>query len=177
MSEKTQREKEQKPLRRIKSYALRSGKISALQKRSLEKLSPLYCIPLSDEPLDFIELFGHDREIVLEVGFGMGHATAEIAEIFPEKGFIGVEVHLPGVGKLLSEIERRKLSNIRIIQADIVDAADDWMKALGSHFSDPGLKSATAKGISDTLQKLCQENSERWIYISVTDIEDYAVRW
>jgi len=178
----TPKEGEERPLRRIRSFSVRSGKISPLQKRSLERLSPLYCIPLSPDPIDFSSLFGPGRPLILEIGFGMGLATAEIAQKFPGKDFLGVEVHSPGVGKLLSEIERRGLSNVRIVQADVVDVLRDMIpdgRLSGVHmfFADPWPKKRHHKsrlfteGFAGTLSAKLMPGG--YIYL-VTDIEDYA---
>jgi tRNA (guanine-N7-)-methyltransferase len=108
----------------IKSYVLRSGRMSAAQRRSYETLSPLFCVPFAEEPLDFSRLFGNDNPVTLEIGFGMGAATALIAGENPGKNYLGVEVHRPGIGRLLWEIENRGLSNIRIVEADAADVLE-----------------------------------------------------
>ena len=101
----------------IRSFALRQGRISKGQRNALERLEPLYGIPPSSEPIRLEDFFG-ERDVVLEIGFGMGLATAELAERRPDTGFLGVEVYPAGVGKLLSEVERRGLSNVRVIRED-----------------------------------------------------------
>lgn len=171
-----------RPIRRIRSYAMRSGKISPLQRRSLERLSPLYCIPPGENLLDLGSIFGTDREIILEIGFGMGRATAEIAEKSPEKAFLGVEVHAAGVGKLLSEIERLGLTNVRIVQADAVEVLasmipDESLSGVHIFFPDPWPKKRHHKRRLFT-EAFAHELARKlkhggYIYL-VTDIDDYA---
>ena len=106
--------------RDIKSYVLRTGRLSKLQQSALETLSDRYCIPFQDNTLDFNAVFNNQNPVIIEIGFGMGHATVEIAERNSHINYLGIEVHPPGVGKLLSRIDSRKLSNVRIIQNDAV---------------------------------------------------------
>ncbi|MFP3041467.1 tRNA (guanosine(46)-N7)-methyltransferase TrmB [Treponema primitia] len=105
----------------IKSYVLRAGRMSVAQRRSYETLSSGFCIPFTAAPLDFSRAFGNENPVTLEIGFGMGIATAMIARENPEKNYLGIEVHRPGIGRLLWEIENQGLSNIRIIEYDAVD--------------------------------------------------------
>jgi tRNA (guanine-N7-)-methyltransferase len=107
--------------RRIKSYVLRAGRMSDAQRRSYETLFPRYSVPFQAAPLDYAALFGNDNPLVIEIGFGMGIATAMIAEANPGVNYLGLEVHRPGIGKLLWEIDRRGLTNIRIIEHDAVE--------------------------------------------------------
>ncbi|MCL6557061.1 MAG: tRNA (guanosine(46)-N7)-methyltransferase TrmB [Burkholderiales bacterium] len=109
------------PHRPIRSFVLRAGRISRAQKRALETLLPVYGIPFRPEPLDLDQVFGRAAARILEIGFGMGETTATIAAEHPETDFIGVEVHPPGIGSLLKEIEARGLTNLRIIPHDAVE--------------------------------------------------------
>lgn len=105
----------------IKSYVKRAHRMSEHQRRAYERLRGRYCIPRRDELIEPAALFPDPaRECVLEVGFGMGAATAEIAANRPETNFLGVEVYTPGVGKLLSLIEEQGLSNVLIIHDDAI---------------------------------------------------------
>ena len=126
----------------IRSFVLRAGRMSAAQRRSYELLSPRFVAPYAASPLDFGALFGNDRPVTVEIGFGMGQATSAIAEAAPDRNFLGIEVHSPGVGKLLWEIERRKLSNLRIVEHDAVEVLRDMVadgSVAGFHvfFPDP----------------------------------------
>jgi tRNA (guanine-N7-)-methyltransferase len=113
----------------IKSYVLRSGRISVAQRRSYETLSPVVCVPFAAAPLDFPRIFGNENPVTLEIGFGMGVATAMIAQENPGNNYLAVEVHRPGIGRLLWEIESRSLSNIRIVEADAVDLLERMIPA------------------------------------------------
>jgi tRNA (guanine-N7-)-methyltransferase len=94
------------------------------QMRALEDLSPRFVLPYTAEPLDLAQAFARHAETVLEIGFGMGAATAEIAMARPEFNFLGIEVHTPGVGALLKVIGERDLHNLRIVQHDAVEVLD-----------------------------------------------------
>ena len=104
---------------RVRSYVIRSGKMSDAQKRSYDDLFPLYGRRQEEiGAIDSRVLFGNGSPMTVEIGFGMGRATAEIAENNPGMNYLGIEVHRPGIGRLLWEIEKRKLQNIRIIEGD-----------------------------------------------------------
>lgn len=115
------------PLGTIRSFVLRAGRMSDAQRRSYETLAPQYCIPYEKQTIDPSTLFGKKQPIIVEIGFGMGSATALIAEQNPSINYIGIEVHRPGVGKLLWEIEKRGLKNIRIIEHDAVEVLQDML--------------------------------------------------
>lgn len=88
------------------------------QRRALVELAPRFLIPFSERPLDRSATFGRDAPLIVEIGFGMGDATAAIAAASPELDFIGIEVHPPGVGALLRRIDALSLPNLRIVQHD-----------------------------------------------------------
>lgn len=106
--------------RHIKSYVLRASRMSKAQKNAIENFTDKHCIEFTAETLDYSQYFKTD-EICIEIGFGMGKATVAIAEKNPETGFIGIEVHKPGVGKLIAEIEKRNLTNLKVINHDAVE--------------------------------------------------------
>jgi tRNA (guanine-N7-)-methyltransferase len=108
----------------IKSYVLRAGRMSNAQRRSYETLIPRYGIPFSGEVPDYRKVFGNDNPVTIEIGFGMGLATALIAEANPGRNYLGIEVHRPGIGRLLWEAENRGLENIRIIEYDAVEVLE-----------------------------------------------------
>ncbi|MEY8689686.1 MAG: tRNA (guanosine(46)-N7)-methyltransferase TrmB [Leptothrix sp. (in: b-proteobacteria)] len=97
------------------------------QIKALEELGPQYLLPYRAEPLATAAAFGRRAPIVLEIGFGMGQATAQIALAQPEVDFLGIEVHTPGVGALLKEIGERGLTNLRIVQHDAVEVLDHML--------------------------------------------------
>jgi tRNA (guanine-N7-)-methyltransferase len=104
----------------IRSYVLRAGRMGSGQVRALTELGPRYMLSFSASPLDASTVFGRRAPLVVEIGFGMGQATAEIAAARPEVDFVGIEVHPPGVGSLLQRIDRASLTNLRIVQHDAV---------------------------------------------------------
>ena len=107
--------------RRIRSFVTRAGRVSTAQARALEQLAPRFCLPYQKAALDLEQTFGRRAPVILEIGFGMGETTARIAAGMPDKDFIGVEVHTPGIGSLLKLIGENELGNVRIIQHDAVE--------------------------------------------------------
>ena len=102
----------------IRTYRLRGSRITGPQQSALDKYWDAYGIEYSTEFLNITSLFPTAEQVVLEIGFGMGEATALIARDFPDTGFLAVEVHKPGIGKLMARVEELALSNIRIIEGD-----------------------------------------------------------
>jgi tRNA (guanine-N7-)-methyltransferase len=115
---------QQPPRDRIRSFVVRAGRMGSGQQRALRELAPLHVLPLAERPPDWSAIFARQAPRVLEIGFGMGDATAAIAAARPETDFIGVEVHPPGVGALLQRIEERSLTNVRIVQHDAVEVLE-----------------------------------------------------
>ena len=111
------------PTRRpIRSYVLRQGRLTAAQERAFSELWPRYGVDWVPEgALDLPALFGNPNPVVLEIGFGNGDSLAAMAQAQPERNWLGVEVHGPGVGHLLLEIERLGLSNLRLVRHDAVE--------------------------------------------------------
>jgi tRNA (guanine-N7-)-methyltransferase len=110
--------------RGIRSFVLRTGRTTAGQARALETLGPRYRVPFQDAPLDFPTVFGREAPVVLEIGFGMGEATAHIASLLRDTDFLCCEVHSPGVGALLRRIGEQQLGNVRIVQHDAVEVVE-----------------------------------------------------
>ncbi|MDR1446296.1 MAG: tRNA (guanosine(46)-N7)-methyltransferase TrmB [Treponema sp.] len=171
-------------MRDIKSFVLRSGRITEAQKRSLEKFSPFFCIPFSESPPDFTRVFGNSNPLTVEIGFGMGIATARIAAANPEINYLGIEVFRAGVGRLLWEIERRNLQNVRIIEHDAVEVLSKMIPsssvaAFHIFFPDPWPKKRHQKRrlIKRPFTGLLTEKLKARGYIyTVSDWEDYALR-
>jgi tRNA (guanine-N7-)-methyltransferase len=107
--------------RGIRSFVLRAGRMGTGQQRALETLGPRFVLPFRAEPLDWRAAFGRTAPAIVEIGFGMGDATAQIAAARPGDDFLGIEVHTPGVGALLQRIDERQLANVRIVQHDAVE--------------------------------------------------------
>lgn len=120
---------EQAPLHRrgIKSYVLRAGRMTVAQTRGLEDVWPRLGLSLDDGRLDLDAVFGRRAPRVVEVGFGMGASLIEQAEQHPGTDFIGIEVHPPGVGKLLDEADKRALTNLRVYREDALRVLDECL--------------------------------------------------
>lgn len=100
---------------------MRGGRITEAQQRALESLWPRFGIEYGPEPLDFQAVFGRSAPITLEIGFGNGDNLADLAQLHPERNYLGVEVHRPGVGRLLLHLQERQLSHVRAICHDAVE--------------------------------------------------------
>lgn len=107
--------------RSVRSFVVRAGRMGTGQARALVELGPRFVLPYAPGFIDPVAVFGRHAPLVLEIGFGMGDATAAIAEAMPGTDFLGVEVHPPGVGALLKHIGDKALANVRIVQHDAVE--------------------------------------------------------
>ena len=156
--------------RSIKTFVLRTGRMTEGQKRNYEAFYQKWCIPYTESPIDFQTLFQNDNPVIIEIGFGMGTATAQIAEDNPD------------VGKLLGEIEEKKLNNLRIIEHDAIEVLENMINNEsidGFHifFPDPWQKKRNHKRRlvrrprTDLLSKKLKKGG--YIYM-VTDWENYA---
>jgi tRNA (guanine-N7-)-methyltransferase len=128
--------------RHIRSFVLRQGHLSPAQQRAVDMLMPKYGIPYEAKPLDLDAAFGRSAPKILEIGFGMGVTTAEIAQAHPENDYLALEVHTPGVGNLLKLIDAQQITNIRIIRHDAVEVlrdmiADGSLDGVHIFFPDP----------------------------------------
>lgn len=128
--------------RTIKTYVLRQGRLTQAQERDYNELSPVFCIPYEEKRINFVDLFGNTNPVVIEIGFGMGAATVQIAENNPDINYLGIEVHKPGVGAVLGEIKRRNLKNLYIVQYDALDVlenmvGDESVNGFHIFFADP----------------------------------------
>ncbi|MCQ2981456.1 MAG: tRNA (guanosine(46)-N7)-methyltransferase TrmB [Treponemataceae bacterium] len=126
----------------VHTFVKRAGHMTDAQRRNYETLSGRWCIPYTEEPLNYENVFKNSRPVTVEIGFGMGKATAIIAQQNPEKNYIGLEVHTPGVGKLLSEIDEKGLQNLYIIEYDAIEVLenmipDNSVAAFHIFFPDP----------------------------------------
>ncbi|HHQ68794.1 MAG TPA: tRNA (guanosine(46)-N7)-methyltransferase TrmB [Halothiobacillaceae bacterium] len=110
----------QRPWRRIRSFIRREGRLTQGQRRALNSLSGDFLLDPTGEPIDQQAIFGRSAPLVLEIGFGNGESLLEMAAMDPERDFIGVEVHRPGLGQLLMGIERLGLKNLRAVGDDAV---------------------------------------------------------
>lgn len=127
--------------RRVRSFVRREGRLTPAQNRALERLWPRFGLDAS-RPLDPVRVFGREAPLSLEIGFGTGEALLAQAEANSGHDHIGIEVHRPGVGRVLRQIEEQDLRNVRIFQADAVDVlegciAPAMLDVVQLYFPDP----------------------------------------
>jgi len=127
---------------RIRSFVVRAGRIGPGQARALATLAPRLVVPFAAAPVNFAGVFGREAPLAVEIGFGMGSATAAIAAAAPHVNFVGIEVHPPGVGALLQRIDEQRLANVRIVQHDAVEVLESMiapasLAAIHVFFPDP----------------------------------------
>ncbi len=123
----------------IRTFHPRRGRMSPAQRAAVDTLLPRYGVP--EGPLDVTTLFG-GRPVALEIGFGLGHATVEMALADPTTGIVAVDVHTPGVARLLLALEEHGLDNVRVVHDDAVEllrerVADSSLAAIRVFFPDP----------------------------------------
>ena len=133
-------------MRQIKTYVLRAGRMGTGQIRAFDQYGARFLLPYQAERLDVNAAFGRSAPLILEIGFGMGDATAHIAQVRPGDNFLCCEVHEPGVGALLKRCGENDISNIRIVQHDAVEVMDhmlgqDSLDGVHIFFPDPWHKS------------------------------------
>lgn len=153
--------------RSIRSFVLRQGHMTAAQQRAIDTMWPQFGVDFQEAPLDLNRTFGRDNPKVLEIGFGMGVATVEIAKRLLDTDFLAIDVHGPGVGNILKLIEEEHISNIRVMRHDAVEVVekmleDDSLDGIHIFFPDPWHKNATtnAAWCKCRLLKSCCPNSK-----------------
>jgi tRNA (guanine-N7-)-methyltransferase len=172
----------ERPRQSIRSYVLRQGRLTAAQQRAHEAFLPRFGIPYRDAALDLERAFGRSAPRILEVGFGMGETTAQVAARHPENDYLGIEVHTPGVGSLLKRIAAEGLSNVRVIQHDAVQVVEKMiapgsLDAVHIFFPDPWPKKRHHKRrlIQPPFVALLASRLKGGACLHVaTDWEDYA---
>jgi len=168
--------------RRIRSYVLRTGRMTAGQQRALNDLWPVYGIDICQSPLCLGALFGNQAPVTLEIGFGNGDNLVDMAANNPAENFIGAEVHEPGVGHCLMKIDEQKLANVRITRQDAVEfmtqnLADASLARVNLFFPDPWHKKRHHKRRivqPQFLQLLELKLRPDGIFHVATDWPDYA---
>lgn len=112
----------------IKSFVLRQGRLTKAQERAFLELMPRYGLSLVEgQKIDLKDVFPEKRDFILEIGFGNGESLAKMAQNESEAGFLGIEVHKPGVGHLLLQIEAEGIENLRLIRHDAVEVLRDYL--------------------------------------------------
>ena len=129
-------------MRTVRSFVLRAGRTTAGQAKAFSDVGPRFLLPYTALPMNYAASFERQAPTILEIGFGMGEATAQIAALRPQDNFLCCEVHTPGVGALLKRMAEQSLTNIRILQHDAVEVIDHMLPLAsldGAHifFPDP----------------------------------------
>lgn len=173
---------EKKHMRTVKSFVLRAGRMTEGQQKAMDTVWPQMGLELSQGALDLTEVFGREAPVVLEIGFGMGDSLIEMAKDQPEKNYIGIEVHRPGVGRLLSNAEKAGLSNIRVFCDDAIEVLaqcipDGSLSTVQLFFPDPWHKKKHHKrrivqlAFAETLRQKLKIGGQ---FHMATDWENYA---
>ena len=174
---------EEKYFRRIRSFVRREGRLTKGQQRGLDELFPIYGLaPAKNEILNFETIFENANPVHLEIGFGNGKSFTQMAVNNPDTNYVGIEVHRPGVGNALLQIEEQSLTNVRVSYEDAVDVLkhhvpDDSLSAIYIFFPDPWHKKRHHKRrIIQTgfVELLKQKLKDGAILHYATDWEDYA---
>lgn len=169
-------------IRRIRSFVKRDGRLTEGQERALNEIFPHYGLALTDHTVDLDDVFQRDAPRILEIGFGNGASLSAMAENNPEQDYIGIEVHRPGVGKLLLEIERLNLKNVRVMKEDAIEVlnnmiADESLDAVYLFFADPWHKTRHHKRriVQESFAQLLRSKLKlSGIFHMATDWEPYA---
>lgn len=167
---------------RLRSYVIRGSRGTIGQDRAISENWPHYGLEVADGMLDAAQVFDRDAPVYLEIGFGSGQTLLAAAEKHPDKNFIGVETHRPGVGALLLGMRIRELSNIRVYRADVIDVLnacvpDDSLHGVQIFFPDPWQKRrhhARRLIQSDFLKLLARKIKHHGSLHLATDWDDYA---
>jgi tRNA (guanine-N7-)-methyltransferase len=128
--------------RAVRSYKLRGRRITEGQQEAWDRLWPIYGIEFAEQKIDLAKVFPDSKRVIMEIGFGMGEATAQIAAADPTTGYLAVEVHRPGIGKLLLRVEEGALKNVRAIEGDAFEVfeamiSDSSLDGVHLFFPDP----------------------------------------
>ena len=167
---------------KIKSFVKREGRLTNAQARAIEENWPTMGLNHQKQAFDFNEVFARKAPVVLEIGFGMGLSLVEMAQAAPEKDFVGIEVHKPGVGSCLSEASARGLTNLRVFEHDAVEIlgdciCDNSLSRVQLYFPDPWHKKRHHKRRlvqPDFVQSLRRKLHIGGVFHMATDWEHYA---
>jgi tRNA (guanine-N7-)-methyltransferase len=139
---------EGKYIRTIKSFVKREGRLTKGQQAALDAHWSTMGLEHENGLIDTTEIFGNDNPVVLEIGFGMGASLVEMAKNAPEKNFIGIEVHLPGVGACVAAAHEAGVTNLRVYEHDAVEILrdcipDETLSTVQLFFPDPSTRKST----------------------------------
>ncbi|SHF27894.1 tRNA (guanine-N(7)-)-methyltransferase [Microbulbifer donghaiensis] len=166
----------------IRSYVIRAGRMTEGQRRAFDNYWGGYGLSLFDGPLRPREVFGREAPLVLEIGFGMGDSLLAMAEAEPDKDFIGIEVHPPGVGRLINNAGKAEVKNLRVYMADAVDVLNDCIAEASLdrfqlYFPDPWHKKKHHKRRivqPEFVRLICSKLKPGGLLHMATDWENYA---
>ena len=172
--------------RTIKSYVLRQGRLTRAQARAIDRHWGDYGVDYRDETLDLDGLFGRDAPRMLDIGTGMGETTLELARENPENDYLAVEVHRPGIGRLLHGIAGYGLDNVRVINHDVVDVVnrqlpEESLTSVYIHFPDPWPKKRHHKrrlaqpGFINRLAALMKSGGQLYLATDSAGLADYML--
>ena len=167
----------------VRSYSIRGSRITVAQRQAKTALQMVHGIEFKQEIIDLKAIFPKANKVIMEIGFGMGEATAIIAKNHPENAYIAVDVHPPGIGKLLSRIDEEKLTNVKVIEDDVHVVlehmfADQTLDGIHLYFPDPWPKKKHNKRriVNDGFLKLIHPKLKKGGFIHIaTDWVPYAI--
>jgi len=167
----------------VRSYSIRGSRITQAQRAAKDELQAIYGIAIEEKKVNLAEIFPTSEKIIMEIGFGMGEATAIIAKNHPNNGYIAVDVHPPGIGKLLGRIVENELTNLRVIEDDVHIILphmfeDESLDAIHLYFPDPWPKKKHNKRriVNDGFLALIHPKLKKGGYIHIaTDWVPYAI--
>jgi tRNA (guanine-N7-)-methyltransferase len=176
------KESENKIIRQIRSFVRREGRMTDGQTRALETLWPQFGCTVSDGLFQQEAHFNRTAHLVFEIGFGMGYSLLQMAQAEAQHDFIGVEVHRPGVGRLLQDLEQAQIKNVKVYAEDAVDVlkqciADNSLSIVQIYFPDPWHKKRHHKRRliqPEFLELISQKMKTGGILHLATDWENYA---
>ena len=167
----------------VRSYSIRGSRITQAQRAAKDELQAIYGIAVEEKKVNLKEIFPTSQKIIMEIGFGMGEATAIIAKNHPNNGYIAVDVHPPGIGKLLGRIVENDLKNLRVIEDDVHIVLphmfeDETLDAIHLYFPDPWPKKKHNKRriVNEGFLSLIHPKLKKDGYIHIaTDWVPYAI--
>jgi tRNA (guanine-N7-)-methyltransferase len=167
----------------VRSYSIRGSRITVAQRQAKTALQIVHGIEFKQEVIDLKAIFPKANKVIMEIGFGMGEATAIIARNHPENAYIAIDVHPPGIGKLLSRIDEEKLTNVKVIEDDVHVVlehmiADHCLDGIHLYFPDPWPKKKHNKRriVNEGFLKLIHPKLKKGGFIHIaTDWVPYAI--
>ncbi|MFZ7142679.1 tRNA (guanosine(46)-N7)-methyltransferase TrmB [Avibacterium avium] len=168
--------------RKVRSFVLRTGRLSDFQRNMMNDYWHSYGLTHQSQPFDFKKIYANDNPVILEIGFGMGKSLVEMAEQNPDKNYLGIEVHTPGVGACIAYAVEKKVNNLRVICHDATEIlrdciADCSLAGLQLFFPDPWHKAKHHKRRivqPHFVQTICQKLASQGFIHMATDWENYA---